>query len=1211
MTYLIFLVPAWGHIEGGINSFNHDFVSALGDFTLTTEFKVVCISSLAVPAEAVQEAKELNVLLYSLGAEEIKYETSQWLAVKKIIEGLEDMEHCYSIGHDTFTGPDALDFHRMIGVEGRSIFIHHMDYESYANLKTDPDQQSNYLKFEKQESCIKIADIVVAIGPKLYASALRKRGNNNGLFELLPGISDVDTAELPGNFRAMTFGRFDERNDALKQMLLAARSFVVHSLASSPGYDDATFTVVGTSENESIEQFKQSAIEGTGATNSNINGRPYETDRSKLFSLLASQSVCLMLSVHEGFGLVGFEAIAAGVPLILSKNTGLYLFLENLLGKVPSQEHGIFPVSIAGGGGRLLNPIDVSTVKTAYDIVREDIVQYKAGVLELRKLLMETHSWPDCAASFIDAVRRDRSGLPGFREVGGRENLRSIIQNLNRQGRIQPVLDSGIRIGPDPFAFRNRTWRFCGRVSEFERLHAFAYSDKNFDWWSLSGAGGSGKSRLALELIIELIEKGNWNAGFLECPTTFDWSSWNPTHDSLILLDDANLNSKLIYPLLRQCSTRADFNGRRVRVLLIERELHSSWCLTVENAVSAGKIITPFEAAPLNLGPMSQPSLIELIRNFKQTGELPSAMTVADIETNLKQIDHHCLPLYALMGMVNLSRDANAGGTDVIQTSVNLDKERIWANMASTPGEMKAFKRMVAFTSMTGPIAAEELMELIERYPDLFPDQLDSSTLQLLGMYDLSKVYPRQPKALGLHFIRQEFVSPGNPLERVPGLDKISALAWKTNPERMKAFVLDYLQSFPKEDLGPFLSGTDNESDLQMTEYVFDILEARTLALVADKGLNCPDVKTCYDRAKSIALSLPAYDTLRARQLINMLETAAKNDHDTLVATYLDELCELSADLPFESRIPLACCYCLFRLGKHYAQAHHKASFERYKAELEVMDNVHCNDATFELLWKLNSSGKVLEYGIAQIDQARLFDVSNPLTSPQQPGILADEADIRLILIKLAFQESDLQKAEFNCERLRYIFSQDSSPENRRALFSAMEGLIGYSVFHGHAFSELLEEFGHFAIGQGAADAVEEWVRGCERLIKYVFHRDDLLAQKMLERMSLVLTVPHISDQVLNLFWMSYKRGIEFHLANWDLDKAHALYEQMLRYEQANDRKVDPVTQCLTALCFRSHYLKLGDLEKAQEFYLAAKTVKGISDWKFKMLNTIDEVDKD
>ena len=60
-----------------------------------------------------------------------------------------------------------------------------------------------------------------------------------------------------------------------------------------------------------------------------VNATVYTDDRQKLFDALADNEVALMLSWHEGFGLVGWEAIAAGVPLVVSKRTGLYKLLSS------------------------------------------------------------------------------------------------------------------------------------------------------------------------------------------------------------------------------------------------------------------------------------------------------------------------------------------------------------------------------------------------------------------------------------------------------------------------------------------------------------------------------------------------------------------------------------------------------------------------------------------------------------------------------------------------------------------------------------------------------------------------------------------------------------------------------------------------------------------------------------------------------------------
>jgi len=58
----------------------------------------------------------------------------------------------------------------------------------------------------------------------------------------------------------------------------------------------------------------------------------------------------MMPSWHEGFGLVAWEAIAAGIPLILGKNSGVYRYL---LENYPGAETGyVYAVDLRGLGQR-------------------------------------------------------------------------------------------------------------------------------------------------------------------------------------------------------------------------------------------------------------------------------------------------------------------------------------------------------------------------------------------------------------------------------------------------------------------------------------------------------------------------------------------------------------------------------------------------------------------------------------------------------------------------------------------------------------------------------------------------------------------------------------------------------------------------------------------------------------------------------------------
>jgi glycosyltransferase involved in cell wall biosynthesis len=59
--------------------------------------------------------------------------------------------------------------------------------------------------------------------------------------------------------------------------------------------------------------------------------RPYTDDEQQIRRDLWSSRLVLMPSRHEGFGLAAYEAIAAGVPVLISEESGLADMLTELV----------------------------------------------------------------------------------------------------------------------------------------------------------------------------------------------------------------------------------------------------------------------------------------------------------------------------------------------------------------------------------------------------------------------------------------------------------------------------------------------------------------------------------------------------------------------------------------------------------------------------------------------------------------------------------------------------------------------------------------------------------------------------------------------------------------------------------------------------------------------------------------------------------------
>src|SRR5262245_6297777 len=113
-------------------------------------------------------------------------------------------------------------------------------------------------------------------------------------------------------------------------------------------------------------------------------------DRTALRHELGGCNLALFLSWHDGFGLAGWEAIGAGIPLILSRATGVYKQLERLGG---SATGCITALDVRGSygldGGRNYRDEDVHAVSKAIIDTAADLPTKLKDAESLRTLLSE------------------------------------------------------------------------------------------------------------------------------------------------------------------------------------------------------------------------------------------------------------------------------------------------------------------------------------------------------------------------------------------------------------------------------------------------------------------------------------------------------------------------------------------------------------------------------------------------------------------------------------------------------------------------------------------------------------------------------------------------------------------------------------------------------------------------------------------------------
>ncbi len=477
MVAIAIVASAWGPRFGGINAFNADLCRAVA--AARPDLEVYCVTGGAQDSE-VQEALSHGVQLVNLHERNflapdprvLGEELADW---SRTLVGL-----AWWIGHDVITGPAVVDAARRTGV--RVAIVQHTDYASYGALKGTPGIAVVDRDWAESKTLAK-ADVLFGVGPKLASAALdRIRFENTDVqvTQIVPGLPDIATARTPPNtFRAVTYGRLDEQSDRIKQSRLAVRSFgeLIGQVPDLVGLDPRISVIGLTTEQALDEQAELDLLADTQAGRLvEVVGHPFTEDRDRLFRVLADASVALMLSVHEGFGLVGWEAIAAEVPLVLSRNSGLYALLEQIGG---SAVGCVRAVDVRG----LRRPPyhtedDVVTVARALREIAIDPSRAKNDARALKRLLTD-YDWGRAATQFVDALalpmptdRTRQTPKPGGNHA-----------EAMPQATLPPRGDDEL----------------VGRAAQLARLEQMA-QDGRSPLITLLGSPGSGKTRFVTEL---------------------------------------------------------------------------------------------------------------------------------------------------------------------------------------------------------------------------------------------------------------------------------------------------------------------------------------------------------------------------------------------------------------------------------------------------------------------------------------------------------------------------------------------------------------------------------------------------------------------------------------------------------------------------------------------------------------------------------------
>ncbi len=202
-------------------------------------------------------------------------------------------------------------------------------------------------------------------------------------------------------------------------------------------------------------------------------------------------------------------------------------------------------------------------------------------------LLHDGSSMPKNLPNFIQPILYGDTfnELPAFLNDIAEERLRFKIEN-------NPIIDRSIytnktdAFGLSEYHFSQEKLNFCGRTVELARLNSFLETDSQFKWWAITGQGGAGKSRLALELLKR--SKIDWYGFFLNhTADKADVDRFVPFNDTIIVIDYVKGNEKQIAGLVSLMIDKYRSVSFKLRILFLERDnllLSGSWFSTLSDS---------------------------------------------------------------------------------------------------------------------------------------------------------------------------------------------------------------------------------------------------------------------------------------------------------------------------------------------------------------------------------------------------------------------------------------------------------------------------------------------------------------------------------------------------------------------------------------------------------------------------------------------------
>ena len=448
---------------------------------------------------------------------------------------------------------------------------------------------------------------------------------------------------------------------------------------------------------------------------------------------------------------------------------------------------------------RIWNAEQAAVIRFLAEATQQRVANLEAVVADANKALCEL-------GSRLDAIAGDAAAARAHAEITERLLRADLDLPLN--------LKSGLSTeGWRRFAAHNPAIPFRGRQDELDALRGFLGDPRPFAWWIVTGSGGSGKTRLALELCLRAHADG-WRGGFLRrFNQNESWSlslAWQPAAPTLIIADYASEQVARISALALRLheQSQASPSGWPVRLLLLERRADALFerRFTGATAGDSGAILAHrHAAAPLAVPELSDDDIWDMVQHCPWRGDgAHLTMPREAFFTRLAELDAERRALVAMILAEASVASPGGSGFGTLEQELRdlIERDRVsqWPTALGCAGKPVGSTEadvVIAFATMVDGAGETELAALAKARGKPVEGDILEDCARAMGQ-KLNDAVQRlgriEPDLIGEFFaletLRQRpFAAP--PHAWLP------ETAWRTNEAAMAAFVVRARQNFP------------------------------------------------------------------------------------------------------------------------------------------------------------------------------------------------------------------------------------------------------------------------------------------------------------------------------------------------------------------------------------------------------------------------------